>query len=449
MAHFSESQRNKQCNYLLFLMGAFSLTEASFGAGFLAISEMVVFMVAPFVFLKDFRSLKHDGFMPMVWLIWLTMAGCIVASYVNHTPLQYFCRGFFAVYAVFAGMVCFHRLLSGNFSGVKYFFFGVALSCIINIFIFQRGSARHGDDVALVSAAAMESTLGSVLFWGSRLQHWLYLPIKGWYLSTPKVYSVAAPFVVAAVSLLGSGGSGRSFALCAIASSVLLILGSKKVSILLRLKRKLIVVFIVMLIGAFAAKGMYSHLAKSGALGEVGLRKYEQQTKSGTGVLPILMAGRSEFFAGIYCAVHNPIVGYGPWAIDWDDLYYGFLEKYGTIEDFQLYVKCQLASARDGGGRVHVIPSHSCIVGFWTWYGIFGLVLWLYIFWLYYKTMTAYFVNIPLWYGCFATIIPLAVWDGLFSPFGARLANALLFTMCLYAKAVYQHRVAYCPEEGE
>lgn len=448
MAYFSESLRNKQRNYLLLLMGLFSLTEANLGAGFLAISEMVVFLVAPFVFLKDFKLLKHDGFMPMVWLIWLTMAGCVVASWQNHTPFPYFCRGFFAVYAVFAGMVCFHRLLRGNFSGVKYFFLGVALSCIINIFIFQRGSARHGADVALVSAEAMESTLDSVLFWGSRLPHWLYLPIKGWYLSTPMAYSVVAPLLIAAVSLLGSGGSGRSFALCAVASSALLLLGRKNVSGLLRLRRKLIFVFIFLLIGAFAAKGAYSYLAKSGALGEAGLRKYEQQTKSGTGALSMLMAGRSEFFAGIYCAAHNPIVGYGPWAIDWDDLYYGFLEKYGSVEDFQNYVKHQLLSARQGGGKLHVIPSHSCIVGFWTWFGIFGLILWLYIFWLYYRTMTAYFVNVPLWFGCFATIIPLAVWDGLFSPFGARLANALLFTMCLYAKAVYQHRVAYCPEEG-
>ena len=384
--------KNRSLDTLMFLTGLFAMTEVYVG-GFSAISELVIFVIAPFVFISDLRNLKRDGFM--------------------------------------------HRLLRDDFGRVKWFFVGYSLSLVINIFIFQRGSARHSFDTSLFSEQAMESTVNSVLFWTGRIPHWLYLPVRGWYLSTSAFYSLSSAFAVIIVCLFGSGGSGRAATLCAMATFILLVVGGKTIRGLWQLRKKMVIVLVVLGVVALMVKQVYQHLAESGALGEGGAKKFEQQTKQGKDVFSILVAGRGEFFAGLYCAIRKPIVGYGPWAIDWDGIAGDFLRKYGSPEDYESYVRSRMSSAR----KISVIPSHSCIVGFWTWYGIFGLILWLYILRLYWKTITVYFASYPPWFGCVATILPTAVWDAFFSPYGNRIMMALFFAMCLFLKAVHEKRI--------
>lgn len=428
--------KNRSSDLSMFLIGLFAMTEVYVG-GFSAISELILFVVAPFVFIKDLPSLKRDGFMPIVWLLLLTIGGCILASIVNHTSFPAFTRGFAALYGTLASFVCMHRLLRDDFGRVKWFFIGYSLSLVVNIFIFQRGSARHSFDTALFSEQAMESTMNSVLFWAGRLPHWLYLPIRGWYTSVPASYSLPSAFIVIVVSLLGSGGSGRAAALCALATFFFLVVGAKTVLGMRMLKKNMIIVLMALIVVALVGKQIYQGLAERGVLGEGGTVKFEQQTKQGRGVMAMLIAGRGDFFAGIYCALRNPIIGYGPWAIDWDGIGGEFLREFGSSEDYENYLRYQMLSSR----KLSVIPSHSSIVGFWTWYGIFGLLLWLYILRLYWKTITVYFSSYIPWFGCVATILPTAVWDAFFSPYGNRIMMALFFAMCLFLKAVYEKRI--------
>ena len=428
--------KNRSFDIIIFLAGLFAMTEVYVG-GFIAVAELVIFAVAPFVFINDLRTLRRDGFMPLVWLFLLTIVGCIIASIMNRTAFQSFSRGFAAIYGTLASFVCMHKLLRDDFGRVKWFFVGYSLSLIINIFIFQRGSMRHAYDTSLISTEAMESTVSSALFWAGRLPHWLYLPVRGWYISTPSLYSLPTAFVVGVVCLLWSAGSGRAAALCALCTFVLLAVGAKTIRGMWKLKKRISFIVIALMVVALIGKQVYQSLAERGVLGEGGTKKYEQQTKEGRGVFSMLVAGRGEFFAGIYCAIRKPIIGYGPWAIDWDGLGGDFLRKYGSSEDYENYLRFQRASIR----RLSVIPSHSCIVGFWTWYGIFGLLLWLYILRLYWKTFTVYFTCYPPWFGCVATILPTAIWDAFFSPYGNRIMMALFFAMCLFLKAVNEKRL--------
>lgn len=430
--------RKNNSSVILFLAGLFAMTEVYIG-GFIAISELIFCVFAPFIFLKDIKSLKHDGFMPIIVMFVLTMIGCCVASNVNDIPSSYFRKGIAAIYTTLAVLVCMHRLLREDFSSVKWFFVGYAFSLVLNIFIFQRGSARHGDDISLISDVAFESTVNSVLFWSSRLPHWLYVPVRGWYLGVPNLYSLMASVAIAAISLLSSSGSGRSAALCAIVTFGMLVFGRKSRESMLKLKKYIYVMFFSLLVLGLLSKFAYQRLALSGALGDAAARKYEQQTKSGTGIVNLLIAGRGQFFAGLYCAIKNPIIGYGPWAIDKDGVAGEFLAKYGTQEDYDIYLRYQMNEYLVARKNL-VVPAHSCIIGWWIWYGIFGLLTWLYILWLYWRTVTRYFVAYVPWFGCMVTILPTAVWDAFFSPYGNRVMMALFFAMCLYLKAVYEKR---------
>ena len=92
--------RNRSLDLLMFLTGLFAMTEVYVG-GFSAISELVIFMVAPFVFINDLPCLKRDGFMPLVWLLFLTICGCVLASILNHTAFPSLARGLAALYGLF------------------------------------------------------------------------------------------------------------------------------------------------------------------------------------------------------------------------------------------------------------------------------------------------------------------------------------------------------------
>lgn len=424
---------------LIFLAGLFAMTEVYIG-GFIAISELVIFIVAPYVFLVDYKLLKRDGFLPLLWLLMLAMAGCVIATRANGTPFPSFAKGFAAIYATWGSLICMHRLLRDDFMRVKWFFLGYAFSLVLNIFAFQRGSARHLGDVAIVSGAAMESTMNSVIFWAGRLPHWIYLPLRGWFASTPAIYSRTAPLVLAGISLFSSGGSGRAAALCALATfAVLLVEGRSRVSLKQHKQRIIILCVLLVLIGVVAKKG-YESLAQSGVLGEYAVKKYENQTRLGNSAIDMLVAGRSEFFVGLYCAVKKPIIGYGPWPVDKDGDVGLFLSKYGTYEDYEVYLRSQ-RDAYAMGMKQALLPTHSCIMGWWVWYGILGLSVWVYILWLYWKTITAYCVCYPPWFGCIATILPAAVWDAFFSPYGSRVMMGMFFAMCLYLKAVFNKRL--------
>lgn len=423
---------------VLFLIGLFSMTEIHVG-GFIGISELVLFLIAPFVFIQDLPLLRRDGFMPFLWLVFLTLGGCTVASLANHTPIPFFLRGFSAVYALFACSVCLHRLLRNDLTGVRWVVLGYCFSLIINIFIFQRGASRHGGDVAIMSAAAMQSTSESVLFWTQRGIAWLYAPIKCWYEKVPKWYVLPAAFAAIVVCLFGSGGSGRAAALCATMTFVLLWIGASDVRRLKFMQKNLWLIILCAIGAALVFKMAYQHFATTGALGEAGLKKYEGQTKGGKGILAMIMNGRGEFFSGAYAAVQKPIIGYGPWAVDWNGIVGSFLMKYGSVEDYELY-SCK--RARDfARGKLPPVPGHSFIVGFWVWYGIFGLMLWVYVLWLLWRVFSSCLSVSPFLFGFLACTMPLMVWDIFFSPFGARIMNSLTIVVCLFLRAAVQGRV--------
>ena len=127
---------SKRASLFLFLLGTFSMTQIHV-VGNIGISELVVFLVAPWIFIQDYRVLKLDGFMPAIMLSILMCAGCVVASIMNHTSVPNFLRGFAAPYTIFSVLVVGHHLVRKSPGGHKWFALGMAMTVTINIFIFQ------------------------------------------------------------------------------------------------------------------------------------------------------------------------------------------------------------------------------------------------------------------------------------------------------------------------
>lgn len=422
-------------NVLLFLLGAFSMTEIRL-VGNMAISEVPAFVFAPFLFLKNIKALQTHKFMTFVSLIMLAILGCIVSSIYNSTPFPLFLRGFATLYSIFANLIIFHHLLSKNLSGLKWLILGIAVSSIISIFVFQHGMDLDGRiDGQDIGGSASEAVMGSALFWVGRGNALALLPIRAWYFETPLAYSILAPAAFAVFCIFITT-SGRSAALGIVFASFLIFKGRKSQKHMKAIGRHFVMLCLGgVLVGALAKSG-YSFLASNGILGEKQLEKYLHQTSQGSGVLSMLRAGRAEFFIGLSAAIDQPFMGYGPWAQDTGGYAMDYMTKYASAEDLEQYHR-GMAYLAAQGISTRLLPSHSQIIGFWISYGVMGLILTIYILYLFFQFFKRFSHSIPQWFGYFALSIPPAIWHIFFSPFGARVERTLLIVCVLLARAVY------------
>lgn len=422
----------------LFLLGTFSMTQVQL-IGSIGISELVIFITAPFIFLKDYAILKHDGFGTLLFLLFSCCVGCVVGSIVNETPIVYALKGFASPYALFCGVVVGHRLLRKAPDGLKWFVLGVALSVTINIFIFQRSVESVIYAEGEKGLDAVNGIMSSPIFWTARIKAWIDVPIHGWYMQCPTFFSVFIPIAYVIFAMLTTA-SGRSAALGAIGSIVIVLAARKSVERMRRLQKSFFVFLCTAVIMVIVITSAYKYAATSGILGEDAQRKYEGQTKGREGVLALLMGGRLEFFVGLYANLQKPIIGYGPWALDQDGYYEDFLYKYGSSEDFDKYQITKEWQLKQGYFVRNLLPSHSHIIGFWQAYGIAGLLLWLYVLGQIVRYFRKDLISVPAWFGFIAVATPSLLWNVFFSPLGDRISVAMFMVALMFTRSVRMGR---------
>lgn len=433
-------RKMSSASWWLFLAGLGSETQIHF-FGSIAITELFFYALAPILFFMDYRRLKHDGFLPWIWLTILTCFGCLISSKVNETYWLLMLKGVAVPAVYFAAAIVFHRLLHDDLSAMKWFLIGNFLSSIVCVFIFQPETFTRSANGELASGeAAVEAVVGYALFWSSRITAVLTMPVKCCYLQTPVVYSSIIPIVCAAILMFFSGNSGRSAAAVAIASMAMLVIGGKSRKQIARLGKHFWLFLIVGCIFAVIVKNTYSFCAQNGVLGDVARTKYEKQTATGTGILNILMAGRMELFCGLHACWDYPIIGLGPRPEDRNGYTENYLRKYASQEDFDNYIR-SVEFMKRRGEFYRGVPDHSHIVYFWLRYGFFGLLLWLYVFWLMFKYVKKYSSSIPQWYGYMCLATPAMIWNILFSPPGGRLTTTFFIVCMLFCQAIANGKV--------
>ena len=155
--------------------------------------------------------------------------------------------------------------------------------------------------------------------------------------------------------------------------------------------------------------------------------KYEFQTQGGKGIISVLMGGRPQVFAGIYVALKKPIIGFGPWARDKEGYEAEFYEHYASE-----YARALRSRERKMQyGKFHVLGGHSHMISFWTWFGIFGLIFWIYVLVMVFRLFKTNISAMPVFFGFICAYVPAHVWHILFSPFSARIQTAALITVVM------------------
>lgn len=423
----------KKAHYLAwFLFGLGSQLQI---VASLSFTELFVFIAAPFIFLREKDYMKRNGIMPFFWLSFLVVVGCIVACIANHTEPLFVLRGMAVTCLLPCTVVVGHWMLRRDMGGFKWMLIGSALSGILCTFIFQ----KHGEVAQLAGGVsgsdAVEAIMSGPIYWITRLGNILNSIPKGWYLQCPLVASVAIPLFMAAFSMLTSV-SGRATALCALGTVALIfIAGKKRETIRSRLCNKFGLWCCIAIVGVFCLHSVYRIAATQGWLGEDAFKKYEQQTQGDTSIMALLLGGRMESFCGLIACVDKPIVGFGPWAEDKNGYTGEFLSKYGTYEDYENYIKT-VEWRLSRGITYHMIPVHAYITEFWLWYGIFGLLFWAYIIFVFIRYLKQDCWIVPQWYMWIAASMPGYFWGIFFSPWSDRIGGIVFVVACLMARAV-------------
>lgn len=421
----------KYMRQLFFVMGLGSQLQI---VGSLSITELILFLSAPIIYLQDRETLRRDGFGPPLLLCLILYVGCALSCVANRSSIPAVMRGFASISVIPACLIFFHRYLRRDLNAFKWYFVGNCFSAVLCTFVFQKAvevntyGANGADDI--------EGIMSGPLFWISRLSPAIMAPIMGWYLKTPFLYSCAVPFAFAVFAALISA-SGRSAAISMFAYGVLILVGGRSVKSLQRLSRTFWLLAILAVGGVFVLHTAYKIAATSGWLGDQARAKYEHQSGGSGGIWQLLMGGRIDSFTGYYAAADRPIIGFGPWAVDRYGYNDEFLMKYGNYEDYVAMVNHRMWLARQGfTSKDHLIACHSSVTMFWLWYGIAGLVFWpCVIFWMF-RYLRQDVAAIPQWFPWLGASIPGTLWAVFFSPFGFRTTAGFMLAGVFMARAV-------------
>jgi len=432
------SKNTKASSFLLFLLGLGSATKV-FLFGTIAISELVIFFLAPLVFLRKFVHMKRDEFSGFIYMLSMLIGGMIISAWWNHSQFPFVFKLFAVFYGMFAYYVVFYSLLRNNLRGIGFFFLGCAISEIIIIWYFNPRA-----DVTLTGYSYLynddaQDVINGQLFWIGKAREWGYLPIIMSYLKTPILYSVAAPVLFVIFALFVTI-SGRAQSMCVLLAGAMILLGRKRRTSMRAIGKHFWKFALLGIATLIIYKSVYSYAAGNGYLGEDARGKYERQTRQGSSVVSLLVSGRTEFFIGLLAALDKPIMGFGPRAEDTEGYAERFLVAYGTPDDIRKYFAIQQIEGASGVRLI--IPTHSHILAAWVWCGIVGLIFFLWVLFRIWQHIRYYSGAIPQWFGYFALAIPTMVWSIFFNPFGSRWYLPLLMVCMNFARGVAKGRIA-------
>lgn len=411
---------DKRAAVLLFLIGMFSMTQIRLGPK-IGISEAVCCIIGPFLFLKNISLFRRDGVMPFFLLLIFWMGGALFSDYLNQGYSYQLIRGASVPITLFCVSVCIYLLLRRNPLNLKWIIIGIALSSVLSIFVFQRGSA--GDLAAEgQTAAAVERVVGYKLFWTDQVKTWLSLPIQCWYQSMPPAFMLLA---IVGIAVSNAMAGGRSLFAVTLLSLLFVLVGGKTERTITRLKRHIPLMVAGLFLLMLLVKALYSYAATHGLLSEEETLKYESQTAHGSGIMALLKSGRADFFIGLDAALDRPIVGHGSQALDTKGYEREFVFEYGSDIERKNYL------CAEAKGYLRTIRAHSHIICYWMWHGVFALLFWIYVFCLLLQTIRKRLSLIPEWFGYFALTLPAFAWDYFFSPLGLRVNECVLYTSML------------------
>lgn len=389
--------REKQKDIFLFWTGLLGAFQFRFIGTFYGV-EIIAFFSYFFISWKTYRkSSETKKFLKMSFL-WLL--GSIVANLWNGVETELALKGIFNIVFFIMQIPFVYWALNDKLSRWIYFYTGYAISTVLNFYFLRVESIVEGD-----------------------ISIWMFYAWTQFVVAIAAILYYKGFHKLSYITAVGLGlyglfnGSRNMFLTLALASIILLFIDRIKAKDITnrvsKFKKKFTMLAITLAIGAVMVSNSYEYLASNGILGDAAYEKYMVQKYSQMG----LASGRADFVIGAEFIVRNPIIGYGSFAKDKEELRPKLCEKYGVEYSERL-------AAMNG----FVVPCHSVLVGQWNWHGVLAGVFWLYYLLLIYKSFKkGIFLHEPRIMGLGIYVSIMILWDILFSPMAARIPYIFYF----------------------
>lgn len=420
--------------FLWFLFGLGSQFQL-FGTS-LCFTEIFVYGMAVLLFSYEYPYMRRNGVTTFFWISMALVVNAALSCVYNHTPFGAALRGMAVVCLMPCAIVVCHWMLRKDMVNFKWSIVGGALSAFLSTFFFQQAVAVSMNAGGIKDTQTARLIMSGPIWMIGQIGNLLTTFPKGWYLQSPVWLSACLPMGLAAFALFTSV-SGRGASVRSVCSALIVFWGGKRPS---QIRRRICGQFwILCMLGAvaiFGFKFFYQTAATSGWLGEAALKKYESQTKGNKSIGALIMGGRGESFIGLMAARDRPIIGWGPWARDYGGYREEFLAKFGTAEDVEMIAE---ENAKSGGG-VPFLACHAHVTEFWCWYGIMGLIFWIYVMFVLVRYLRQDCYAVPQWFMWLAASVPAFFWDIFFNPFSARVGAVMFVVAVLMVRAVRMGR---------
>lgn len=353
--------------------------------GQLWLSELLVVLAAPFTFkpddLKTYPYLRKILMALLVLLFFQLVTDLLV---VHNTPQNYLRGAAATIIALLSFVVLFKTL--NDTSTILFFLFMTMIKNII-----------YTDDIVDSDMSYFKFKIAPIL-------------TMAMYLVLYHLYKRGEMKLVLAVLI---GCSLVCFAFDSRSTGVIFFIGAVITYFMnnnVRISGQKIVLFALLAAALF--QGAYMLYVRSVLDGEIGgehSRKQIGRLANPYNPLELLATGRAETFAAGAAIADKPVFGHGSWAEDKSLKYYMILLMYHN-EDLD-----KNRARQD----MHLVPSHSVLMGAWVNYGIGGFLAVLFLFWMIVK-MGLYIIRNGQELALYPLLVLIfigLVWTFLFSPF--------------------------------
>lgn len=405
------SSRWRFGDLISFIVGLLALFYVNV-IGQLYVSEILLVLLVPMLWLQRGRALLRNadaGKIMALGSIWFL--GQVLTDLIRQTPVADLARGWSGIIVLLLSFSSLYLLLGNNIRRIKIFVCGYALSGLLSplvqpVLFFDTWPWKYG-----FGGPAILLTFLFVIM----VSHGQLMQMRKWF------------WLIMAVGVLSVFLEARSMGGMVILSGMVLWVRTSPFTrgILSRVRARNLFVTGLLLLGiGWGVLEGYSYSAKQGLLGQTARDKFETQYNGS--IWGLILGGRFEILASSRAILDSPIIGYGSWAKDADyRLYMYQLTNLGYQVDMGLmdyYIN-----------STDLIPTHSHITQAWIWTGILGAIFWAWI--LVFVGKVFFKVNTfpNELYPLVIYFSIAAIWDILFTPFGAymRLAWALRLVVFL------------------
>lgn len=391
--------------------------------GRLSFAEVVMLVLFPIMILRRGRALSDDRGKWIFLFAFFWLIALVLSDVYNDSPASDYLRGWFKI-LVFIGCYAVLGLFLINTKRVLIWVTSFSLILSVRAYLNLTDDASFENIWKFGMGQGVALLICAPIFW------------RQWKFGVQKKYLTQISVIFMAIGFISFMLYARSYAGIACLTSFIVYFFSKYRGARINVGHVGWAIAASLLLG-YAVLSIYVYAAPKGFLGEVIQGKFEERYGSDTTVASVVLGGRPEILVSTQAIADSPIIGYGSWARD---------AKYAELlfDLTQNYLGGVAAQREYDSDGFDLIPSHSHLTGAWVEAGILGGIFWIGVLvWSLLEVGPVALRAGDLLGLLVLIMLPVFLWNVLFSPFGAHAKIDAAFFLVIATLLIRKNKLIH------